>query len=295
MSIQKALEKLGYNNDGVFPREALIEVIDNRDEAIPLLLGIIEYSIENFDRLVMEDAYFAHIYAMYLLAQFREKKAYPLLIRLFSIPGDSVLDFTGDVVTEDLGKILCSVCNGDIEPVKSLIENRNVNEYVRAAAFECLLILVASGQKSRSEIMAYFKELFNGKLERDHSHAWDALVINSYYLYPEEVFDDIKRAYDEELVDPFFIGFESVKKAIENGREEALQRIQPLIRNKCRPIEDTITEMGGWACFEQPENKKSSNSAKKAGYKNKDNKTGRNDPCPCGSGKKYKKCCLGKD
>src|SRR5690606_1615207 len=27
----------------------------------------------------------------------------------------------------------------------------------------------------------------------------------------------------------------------------------------------------------------------------KENKTGRNDPCPCGSGKKYKKCCLGKD
>ncbi len=24
-------------------------------------------------------------------------------------------------------------------------------------------------------------------------------------------------------------------------------------------------------------------------------KTGRNDPCPCGSGKKYKKCCLAKE
>lgn len=23
-------------------------------------------------------------------------------------------------------------------------------------------------------------------------------------------------------------------------------------------------------------------------------KTGRNDPCPCGSGKKYKKCCMAK-
>jgi hypothetical protein len=22
---------------------------------------------------------------------------------------------------------------------------------------------------------------------------------------------------------------------------------------------------------------------------------GRNDPCPCGSGKKYKQCCLGRD
>ncbi|MCH9608760.1 MAG: hypothetical protein S4CHLAM45_06700 [Chlamydiales bacterium] len=26
-----------------------------------------------------------------------------------------------------------------------------------------------------------------------------------------------------------------------------------------------------------------------------DKKTGRNDPCPCGSGKKYKNCCLKKD
>jgi len=23
-------------------------------------------------------------------------------------------------------------------------------------------------------------------------------------------------------------------------------------------------------------------------------RAGRNDPCPCGSGRKYKKCCLGK-
>lgn len=27
----------------------------------------------------------------------------------------------------------------------------------------------------------------------------------------------------------------------------------------------------------------------------KKEKIGRNDPCPCGSGKKYKKCCMGKD
>jgi len=25
--------------------------------------------------------------------------------------------------------------------------------------------------------------------------------------------------------------------------------------------------------------------------KHEGSKTGRNDPCPCGSGKKYKKCC----
>jgi uncharacterized protein YecA (UPF0149 family) len=40
-----------------------------------------------------------------------------------------------------------------------------------------------------------------------------------------------------------------------------------------------------------------SNSAKSAGKSQKQEtvvreaKVGRNDPCPCGSGKKYKKCC----
>ena len=29
--------------------------------------------------------------------------------------------------------------------------------------------------------------------------------------------------------------------------------------------------------------------------KTKSEKIGRNDPCPCGSGRKFKKCCLGKD
>jgi len=26
-------------------------------------------------------------------------------------------------------------------------------------------------------------------------------------------------------------------------------------------------------------------------YRREEEKVGRNDPCPCGSGKKYKKCC----
>jgi preprotein translocase subunit SecA len=35
-----------------------------------------------------------------------------------------------------------------------------------------------------------------------------------------------------------------------------------------------------------------SQTEKQQPVKRGDNKTGRNEPCPCGSGKKYKKCCL---
>jgi hypothetical protein len=30
-------------------------------------------------------------------------------------------------------------------------------------------------------------------------------------------------------------------------------------------------------------------------YRRTHNKVGRNDPCPCASGKKYKKCCIGEN
>jgi preprotein translocase subunit SecA len=36
-------------------------------------------------------------------------------------------------------------------------------------------------------------------------------------------------------------------------------------------------------------------TVKKQPIRNKDKKVGPNDPCPCGSGKKYKKCCMQKD
>ncbi|WP_256875324.1 DUF1186 domain-containing protein [Nostoc sp. C052] len=43
------------------------------------------------------------------------------------------MDVTGDIVTEDLGRIFASVSHGNIEPLKQLISNQQINEYVRSA------------------------------------------------------------------------------------------------------------------------------------------------------------------
>ena len=40
---------------------------------------------------------------------------------------------------------------------------------------------------------------------------------------------------------------------------------------------------------------KAIDNRKPATFKRTEEKIGRNDPCPCGSGKKYKNCCMGKD
>ena len=54
-------------------------------------------------------------------------------------------------------------------------------------------------------------------------------------------------------------------------------------------INDVISEIEWWACF-HPERSSPKNLSSISDSPT--NKVGRNDLCPCGSGRKYKKCCL---
>ncbi len=246
MEVERILEELQYSK-GVFPRKALKEAMNNHESITPELLKIIEHSTQNIDELLEKEKYFAYLFATYLLAQFREKKAYKLLIDFFSIPSNKPLKVTGDLVTEDLGRILASVYDGDISLLKSLIEKENANEYVRSAALETLLVLVVEGIKTREEIINYFKELFESKLVREASMVWNALVARSVVLYSEEVYEDIKKAYDDELVEEFFISFEDVENALKVGKEETTNKLKADARYSL--IKDVISELGNWACF----------------------------------------------
>jgi hypothetical protein len=154
--------------------------------------------------------------------------------------------------------------------------------------------LVAAGQKSREEILSYFAGLFRGKLAREWSHVWDVLVSCSSDLCPAELIEDIERAYQEGLVDPSYIRLEHVQHDLTTGKDQALARLAS--DPPRRLVDDTVAEMGWWACFQDKKSGAVSGtsqasvaaSLKPAAAKPK---TGRNEPCPCGSGKKFKKCC----
>ena len=180
--------------------------------------------------------------------------------------------------------------------IQSLIENDAIDEWVRCAALSGLVTLVAADLKSRDEIVSYFAGLFRGKLARRGSHVWNSLVSHSSDLYPEELLDDIKQAYNDGLVDPGYIGFDTVKQDLAAGKDRSLVRLADSSHR--RLVEDTVAEMGWWACFreDRPKNAPAGpnsklNSAASSQIRKSTAKTGRNESCPCGSGKKYKKCC----
>ena len=68
--------------------------------------------------------------------------------------------------------------------------------------------------------------------------------------------------------------------------------LEKLYYNMCEAKADWLYELPAWDNLLTKERRKELFlTQRKSGTIVKDKKIGRNDPCPCGSGKKYKQCC----
>jgi Protein of unknown function (DUF1186)/SEC-C motif len=304
MDIAEILVALAHT-DRQFPREALEQATAKKDEITPHLLKILEEVASHPDE-ILEQKSAAYLYALYLLAQFREKQAYPLVVKIASLPPETIDALLGDTITEGLAKILASVYAGDVSLIMELAENRAAESFVRDAALRSLLALVVSGDKSREEVMDYYASLFHGRLGKDDDYVvWSGLVRCASDLYPEEVYDKIKEAFDGGLIDGLMIDLGSVDKQLAVGKEATLARLRE--NSHLHLIENAIEEMEWWAWYENRAKRKTKSiSSGKSIFENFPlttrmeakaqmpirvaPKVGRNYPCPCGSGKKYKKC-----
>jgi hypothetical protein len=316
LSVEEIMGIFSYD-DHVFPRHALRQAVEKKVDITPHLLKALERAADDPEG-VLEAGDDSYIYAMFLLAHFREKRAYPLIIKLASHPPELVEDLLGDIPTEDLANVLASVSTGDAGLIAELAENTEAEEFARAAAIRSWLALVVSGDRSREEAMAYYKSLFEGRLEDRNEVVWSELVDAANDLYPEEVYDHIKKAYDDGLVDEYIVNPEWVDEQIDLGKDAVLADLPEWNHL----VEDVTVEMGAW--FENREHGgewdededwyeegewdedddedewdadrrmlsalNGNNFAPTEPYRAPD-RVGRNDPCPCGSGKKYKKCC----
>src|SRR5437867_357550 len=79
------------------------------------------------------------------------------------------------------------------------------------------------------------------------SFVWNGLVSASNALYPEELYDDIKRTYDDDLIETFFIRLDDIDETLQRGKDRVLDELHHNQRYSL--ITDTISEMEGWACF----------------------------------------------
>ena len=94
---------------------------------------------------------FLFSYAFYLLAKRREPRACPYVICWLSLPEEQPFDIAGDIVTQDGDRILAAVCDGNLEPITSLIVNRESDEWGRSAGIAALTCSPRADQKTDRE------------------------------------------------------------------------------------------------------------------------------------------------
>ena len=199
---------------GRFPMKAMRAAIEKREAIAPELLRVVEAVAENPTEFARRQDYTVHLFALFLLAQFRETRAYPAIVKMFSAPGETPFDLAGDTVTEGLSQILASVYDGNPALLQVLVENEHVNQFVRSAALDAFLVLEHTGQMARDAVVDYFRSLFHGKLERSHSYAWDGLVSAIADLLAPELQEDVRQAYAEGLVDSSVADLEGIERDI---------------------------------------------------------------------------------
>jgi hypothetical protein len=283
---------------GRFPMKAMKAAIEHREAITPELLRVLESVAAAPAGWAEREDNMLPLFAIFLLAQFRERPAYPLLVKIVSAPGEIPFDLFGDTVTEQLNQILASVYDGNPAPLEGLVESEQVNEYVRSAALNTFLVLEHTGQMPRETVLDYFSRLFHGKLQRTPSYAWSSLACVVADLPAPELLEEVRQAYAEGLVDTNVSDLAGIERDVTSPKSWRHDR-QHLIT-------DAIAELEWWASF-HPEDSRpkklsmpdiplplpppvSTSYESPAPYV-RESKIGRNDPCPCGSGKKYKKCC----
>lgn len=285
------LSELRPFEEGVFPRRTLEEIVARRDELAGPLLEALEELRAGPASGKWDDSFFA-IYVVHLLAQFRETRAYRPLAELLATPGKAVSGLFGDLIAEGMGRVLASLYDGDDAPLRRLIENPQADEYVRGSAVpDAYQTLIAHGMIDAAAVERYFVELLESRLERQAGFTWDGLSHCAARLGFTQTLPAIRRAFEEGLCDPGFCGPREIEMIVAD--DAARRRAE----SDAGLIDDTIAELEWWDCFRTKRSRRSLAPPGAAGRPAPPPpaapkpQVGRNDPCPCGSGRKFKKCC----
>lgn len=228
-------------------RKILEEIQNSPSQYKDELLDILTKEADNPQNPASTVEYNHWLYAMYLLAEFRDKRAYLPIIKLFTRPGNFLNPLTGDIVLQNLAQILASVAHGEIRPIKDMIENTNLNEYCRGAGIEALVIMVEKKELEREELYHYFALLFK-TLERNPIFPWTILAQSAILLYKKSFLKEVKQAFQSELIDEIYLDMDEVKSYLSDPDLSSLA----LAKKKHGIIIDAVSALDWWVNLKEP-------------------------------------------
>jgi hypothetical protein len=289
--MEEILDQLG-SGEGL-PVDAIRAADANRAAMVPLFL-------RTFDQAAtlspsVQDALF---FAFHLLGQWREKSAYRPLAAFLRRPADEVEPILAGAVTETSHRVMASVFDGDPHPLYEVILDPEADEFIRSHMFDALAMVTLRGELRREELARFLESCYGGLRPQDECFAWHGWQGAIARLGLSEFRPLVRQAFERGFISPSWLVFKDFERDLKRALGAEPQPRQTT--NEFELFGDTIEELSGWASFapqreEAPSPADVWNSPRSSTLPafNPFRGVGRNDPCPCGSGKKFKKCCIG--
>jgi hypothetical protein len=276
------------------PTEAMRWALDNWDQAAPRFLKMLEVYTDGSDEDIPVDAIY---FIIHLFGDKGEKRAYRMLCRLM-LDEESLIAALGDEASvETLKGVLIKCFDGDPAPLREVIEFAEAEPITRGEAMLALAWLARDGQTPEPEFRDYIGRLYRELRPREENFVWYSLVVVAAILGYQEYAGESLKLIKEGLVPREWLEVEDFPELLKTGDATGKQG---LIAEGVAPFDDAIGYLAEWSMSDDLD--ESDFDLSGAGddedelatepHVNPLRHIGRNDPCPCGSGKKYKKCHL---
>lgn len=233
------------------------------------------------------------IFGIQMFIIFKElemKEAFDLVVEYLQLDYE-ILDTELDDFLLEIAYEVISVLGDDrVEEIKRIIKDKTVNNYVRGTFSSTLAFLTYIEKTDRESTKEFYKEIFEDKNEDLELKYYMTDDLEKLGL--KEFRDVIKKVEVQyENVLPWDVSeprFDSSKFEYTKNTQEPLQEYLRFY--------ETEDETSNFIWSEDEnffDEYRESTDYYDLDYQQPRTtiKIGRNDPCPCGSGKKYKKCC----
>lgn len=292
MDAAQILDQLSVQ--GQLPVEALRAASADRTVVAPIFVQSIEqYLAVGGDRRTKDAIFFM----FHLLGEWRETSAYRSFAELLRRPRNDVDAVFGGAVTETTHRVMAAVFDGDPKPLYDVILEPEADEFIRSRMCEAIAMLALRGELARDEAARFLRACYSELKPQEECFVWQGWQTAIAMLGLAELKPLVQQAFARGLISPGWLKFKDFEEDLQLGVADP-QELPRRSHGEFDLFGDTIEELSTWYCFrpKEPEDEvpwvRRWASFQNGPALNEFKNVGRNDPCPCGSGIKFKKCCL---
>lgn len=232
------------------------------------------------------------VHAVYLLGELKAEEALGDFLETLRQEEEFVEFWYGDFTTSCFWEPIYYLGNNQLDLLKQFVLLPGVYTFAKSAVATSVQQIFFHQPKRKSEVIQWYRDVFrfmaratlkDNIIDSDFIGLaiWDAVEIREPSLLP-----DMKELYDLGYVCTGICGeYDEIERDIKTPVSEHEEKELLNIYDR---YDEVVTT---WAGYNEEEDELTDDQEEPyhAPFK-----IGRNDPCPCGSGKKFKKCCIEK-